>query len=73
MTLAFSPAPATISDASIEQAVRRLVAEFGQRLDQQVVVGVVRSCRADLSGTPADALPELVERLARYRLDPVAD
>jgi hypothetical protein len=28
----------------------------------------VRSCRQDLSGSPADALPELVERLARYRL-----
>ncbi len=55
-------------DASIDLAVSRLVAEFGHRLDQQTVVGVVRSCRQDLSGSPADALPELVERLARYRL-----
>ncbi|SDY52326.1 hypothetical protein SAMN05661080_03735 [Modestobacter sp. DSM 44400] len=71
MTLALLPG--TVSDASVDQAVSRLVVEFGQRLDQQVVVGVVRSCREDLSGTPADALPELVERLARYRLDPAGD
>lgn len=67
MTLAL-PA-AAVSDASIDQALGRLLPEFGHRLDQDVVVRVVRSCRSDLSGTPADALPELVERLARYRLD----
>jgi hypothetical protein len=71
VTLALSCRP--VHDASVDQAVSRLVAEFGQQLDRQVVVGVVRSCRADLSGTPADALPELVERLARYRLDPAGD
>jgi hypothetical protein len=29
---------------------------------------VVRTCREELRGSPADALPELVERLARQRL-----
>jgi hypothetical protein len=66
VTLALPPAAA--SDSSIVQAVGRLVAEFGHQLDQEVVVRVVQSCRSDLSGIPSDALPELVERLARYRL-----
>jgi hypothetical protein len=55
-------------DPSVDLAVSRLVEEFGHRLDPQVLVGVVRSCRRDLSGSPTDALPELVERLARVRL-----
>ena len=29
---------------------------------------VVRTCREQLRGSPTDALPELVERLARQRL-----
>jgi hypothetical protein len=60
----FEPAP----DQSVESAVRRLGAEFRGRLRPQLVVGVVRDCRRELGGSPADALPELVERLARYRL-----
>jgi hypothetical protein len=35
----------------------------------QLVVQVVRTCRRELGGSPVGALPELVERLARYRLD----
>jgi hypothetical protein len=57
-------------DASVEEAVARLVDEF--RLRPQVVGSVVASCRRDLSGVPATALPELVERLARTRLESVA-
>jgi len=53
---------------AIDQAVVRLTAEFRAQLRPQVIGTVVRSCRRDLSGVPATALPELVERLARARL-----
>ena len=56
------------SDPSIDQAVSRLTEEFRARLRPQFIGTVVRSCRRDLSGVPATALPELVERLARARL-----
>ena len=55
-------------DAAVDQAVVRLTDEFRSTLRPQVVGTVVRSCRRDLSGVPATALPELVERLARARL-----
>ena len=58
-------------DAAVERAVARLVDEFRPRVRPQVVGTVVRSCRRDLSGVPATALPELVERLARTRLETV--
>ena len=58
-------------DPAVEQAVTRLVDEFGTRLRPQIVGNVVRSCRRDLSGVPATALPEMVERLARTRLQSV--
>ncbi len=53
-------------DPAVDQAVARLADEF--RLRPQVIGPVVRMCRQDLSGVPATALPELVERLARARL-----
>ncbi|WP_369252061.1 three-helix bundle dimerization domain-containing protein [Geodermatophilus amargosae] len=59
------------ADPAVEQAVTRLVDEFGTRLRPQVVGRVVRSARRDLSGVPATALPEMVERLARTRLQSV--
>ena len=46
--------------------------EFRPRLRPQVVGTVVASCRRDLSGVPVTALPEMVERLARTRLQSVA-
>ena len=55
-------------DPSVESAVSRLGAEFGERLSPQLVVRVIRDCRRDLGGSPIGAMPELVERLARYRL-----
>ncbi|MGY1744117.1 three-helix bundle dimerization domain-containing protein [Blastococcus sp. SYSU D00695] len=58
----------TDDDAAVDQAVNRLTAEFRATLRPQVIGTVVRSCRRDLSGVPATALPELVERLARARL-----
>jgi hypothetical protein len=59
-------------DTAVDQAVARLADEFRTQLRPQVIGTVVRSCRRDLSGVPATALPELVERLARERLLSVA-
>ena len=56
-------------DTAVDQAVLRLTDEFRATLRPQVIGTVVRSCRRDLSGVPATALPELVERLARARLE----
>jgi hypothetical protein len=58
------------SDDSVEQAVTRLLAEeYGTLAGPQVVMGVVQTARRELAGSPVGALPELVERLARYRLN----
>ncbi len=59
------------SDTSVDEAVARLVEEFRPRVRPQVVGTVVASCRRDLSGVPVTALPEMVERLARTRLQSV--
>ncbi|MDP5182277.1 hypothetical protein QOZ88_06475 [Blastococcus sp. BMG 814] len=56
-------------DPSVDQAVDRLRGEYAGRVRPQLVVRVVRDCRRELGGSPVGALPELVERLARYRLD----
>jgi hypothetical protein len=55
-------------DTSVDSAVARLADEFSDRLRPQLIVRVVRDCRRDLGGSPVGAMPELVERLARYRL-----
>ena len=55
-------------DDSIDSAVRRLVDEFRDRVGAQYVRRIVQLAHADLSGVPVDAVPELVERLARTRL-----
>lgn len=46
----------------------RLMAEFEDRLELNVISRVVSGCRRDLEGTPNGPLPELLERLARQRL-----
>lgn len=56
------------SDPAVDQAVDRLRGEYAGRVRPQLVVRVVRESRRDLGGSPVGALPELVERLARYRL-----
>ncbi len=58
-------APAS-TDPSVRSAILRLSREFPE-LGPCISV-VVRTCREELRGSPADALPELVERLARQRL-----
>jgi hypothetical protein len=55
-------------DPTVAAAAARLTAEFAPEVREAVVVGVVLGSRRDLSGSPAGALPELVERLARQRL-----
>ena len=57
----------TVSDPSVRSAFTRLTAEFPE-LGASSIVLVVRTCREELRGSPNDALPELVERLARQRL-----
>ncbi|MCU1607942.1 MAG: uncharacterized protein JWP46_4407 [Modestobacter sp.] len=66
MTLALSPTAQ--HDASVTLAVSRLAEEFDGWAEPQEVVSVVQTARRELSGAPVGALPELVERLARYRL-----
>jgi hypothetical protein len=56
-------------DRSVDEAVARLAVEFSDQVCPQLIVRVVRDCRRDLGGSPVGALPELVERLARIRLE----
>ena len=58
----------TLPDDSVDLAVSRLADEFRDRLGAQYVRRIVQLARADLSGVPVGAVPELVERLARHRL-----
>ena len=64
MTLAVLP---TIPDPSVSSAMSRLSLEF-QYIGLRSIALVVRTCREELRGSPDGALPELVERLARQRL-----
>ncbi len=63
MVLAAAPAS---TDHSVLSAIRRLSEEFPEL--GPCIPLVVRTCREELRGSPAEALPELVERLARQRL-----
>ncbi len=63
--MVLAAAPASI-DHSVHSAIRRLGREFPE-LGPTISL-VVRACREELRGAPAEALPELVERLARQRL-----
>ena len=64
MALAVLP---SVPDLSVRSATNRLALEFPE-LSPRSIVLVVRTCREELRGSPSDALPELVERLARQRL-----
>ena len=57
----------------VVDVTERLMAEFEDRLGLEVISRVVNGSRRDLSGTPAGALPELVERLSRQRLQDVLE
>ena len=58
----------SLPDDSVDLAVRRLSDEFRDRVGPQHARRIAQIARADLSGAPAGAVPELVERLARHRL-----
>lgn len=48
--------------------VERLYREHECCLPLSTVIDVVTGCLDDIQATPAEALPELAERLARHRL-----
>jgi hypothetical protein len=56
-----------MNDALV-QIAHRLYAEFSPLVPLDNVVDIVSRCRSDLDAVPIDAVPELVERLARQRL-----
>ncbi len=58
------------ADLVLAQTVDRLTGEFAGRIAGAVVAGEVSRCAAQLrgQGSPTQALPELVERLARAEL-----
>ena len=60
-------APPTVADPSVRSASPGSAASSRSSGAARSSV-VVRTCREELRGSPADALPELVERLARQRL-----
>jgi hypothetical protein len=72
MTLLAPPtAPPSLPDpvrASLAGVVERLEVEYGCCLPLSAVLDVVLACLDDIQATPASALPELAERLARFRL-----
>jgi hypothetical protein len=55
-------------DPVVEEAVERLTVEFAGAVPPSAVRAFVREARAELSADPPAALPELVERLARARI-----
>jgi hypothetical protein len=67
---AYSAAEALANPASLLLAsvVERLYREYEDRLSLPRVLEVVLGCLHDIQATPAPALPELTERLARHRL-----
>ena len=56
---------------SICDVTERLFAEFGDVHSLPVITAAVVRARHELQGSPELALPELVERLVRYRLTEV--
>lgn len=63
------PAP---TGALLAGVVERLYREHECCLPLGTVIEVVTGCLDDIQATPAEALPELTERLARHRLAQVA-
>jgi hypothetical protein len=52
--------------------VEQLFREYEDVLSLHGIVELVSGCRHDLAGSPPTAMPELLERLARYRLAAIA-
>lgn len=53
---------------SLTDVVERLYRDFDGGVELRAVIAVVEQCRDELDAHSHDALPELVERLARQRL-----
>ncbi len=62
------PAGPPSPPSSYAHIVERLFVEFGHHHALGDIAEMVYQCRAQLSCSPAAALPELIERLARQRL-----
>lgn len=62
------PASSAPHDMPLADITERLMVEFGDRIQVSTISKIVLECRHDLQGSPVQALPELVERLARQRL-----
>ncbi|WP_214407029.1 hypothetical protein [Pseudonocardia lacus] len=60
--------PPVALDPVVEDAVHRLAAEFAAALPAWLVRTFVVQARTELAADPPGALPELVERLARARI-----
>jgi hypothetical protein len=58
---------------SLADITERLFPEFAPRVPLATIVATVRQCRHELDAAPEPALPELVERLARQRLNEIAE
>jgi len=58
---------------SYADIVERLFREFEDHVTLTVIADVVRESRQQLQGSPPQALPELTERLARQRLNCIAN
>jgi hypothetical protein len=63
---------------SLADVIERLSREFEGQRSLTEITAVVQECRTQLCCSPATALPELVDRLARQRLsagryNPAAD
>lgn len=56
---------------SYADVVERLFREFGDRLPLTLIVQVVHGCREQLSGVAESAMSEVLERLARQRLNSI--
>lgn len=54
---------------SYANVVERLFREFADRFPLTVIVEAVHECRGQLSCVPESAMPEMLERLARQRLN----
>lgn len=49
--------------------VERLLGDYGHALSLATIAAAVNRCRAELTDTRAGAMPELLERLTRQRIE----
>lgn len=73
-----SPESSTVGEQPCESprryadVVEELFGEYGAALPLNLIAEVAHQCAMDLSCSPPAALPELLPRLARVRLDTIA-